>query len=116
MTTRPRLHTGSKARGLAAVALFGAMAAAFARARFGSAAGFPEGANITASIGYAMFDLDLGAVPAESFLVAFIVMAVALDVAIDGAVHLATREGEGDGGARADGGPATAGRDRGGED
>jgi NADH-quinone oxidoreductase subunit J len=96
MTTKPRLKLGSHlVPGLAAVALFGVMAAVFLQTSFGEAAGFPEGANITASIGYAMFNLDFGAVAGESFLVAFIIMAVALDVALDGAVHLAKRDDEG---------------------
>ncbi|SFL09823.1 NADH-quinone oxidoreductase subunit J [Halogranum rubrum] len=95
MTTKPRFKLGSHlVPGLAAVALFGVMAAVFLQTSFGDAAGFPEGANITASIGYAMFNLDFGAVSGEGFLVAFLIMAVALDVALDGAVHLAKRDDE----------------------
>ncbi|MGM0592092.1 MAG: proton-conducting membrane transporter [Halobacteriota archaeon] len=95
MTSRPELKLGSHLLpGLAAVALFAVMAVAFMRATFGDPQGFADGANITASIGYAMFDLDLGDVPAEGFLVAFITIAIVLDVALDGALHLAKREGE----------------------
>jgi NADH-quinone oxidoreductase subunit J len=106
VTTKPRLNTdASLSRGLAAVALFAVMAAAFLRAgaAFGAPAGFPADASITESIGYAMFNLDMGAVPGEGFLVAFILIAVVLDAALDGAVLLAKRDDEGavtDGGRR----------------
>jgi NADH-quinone oxidoreductase subunit J len=93
MTTKPELKLGSHlVPGLAAVGLFVVMAAAFLTATFPDPQGFGGDANITASIGYAMFNLDFGQVPGESFLVAFIIMAVALDVALDGAIHLAKRE------------------------
>ena len=93
MTTRPELRLGSHlVRGLAAVALFVVMAAVFVTAPFEAGQGFPSDANITASIGYAMFNLDLGSVPAEGFLVAFILIALALDVALDSALYLAKRE------------------------
>jgi len=97
MTTKPELNLGSHlVPGLAAAALFVVMAATILASSFPEPQGFAEGANITASIGYAMFNLDLGDVAGESFLVAFILIAVTLDVALDGAVHLATREdGEG---------------------
>lgn len=92
-TTRPRLKLGSHlVPGLAAVALFVVMAAAFVGAQFPQPQGFPADASITANIGYAMFNLDLGGIPAEGFLVVFVVIAVVLDVAIDAAVYLATRE------------------------
>ncbi|WP_049984870.1 NADH dehydrogenase [Halobellus rufus] len=107
MTTKPELKLGSHlVPGLAAAALFVVMAAAILSSSMPEPQGFAEGANITASIGYAMFNLDLGDVAGESFLVAFIVIAITLDVALDGAVHLARRE---DGGGRhlvADGGRA----------
>jgi NADH-quinone oxidoreductase subunit J len=96
MTTKPELKLGSHlVPGLAAVALFVVMAAVFLTASFPAPEGFPDGANITASIGYAMFNLDLGSVPGEGFLVAFIVIAVVLDAALDGAILLAKREEEG---------------------
>jgi NADH-quinone oxidoreductase subunit J len=93
MTTKPELKLGSHlVPGLAAVGLFVVMAATFIGASFPNPQGFAEGANITASIGYAMFNLDFGQVPGESFLVVFIIIAVTLDVALDGAVFLAKRE------------------------
>nr|WP_305882604.1 proton-conducting membrane transporter [Haloplanus ruber] len=81
--------------GLAAVALFVVIAVAVLRASFGDPQGFPSDGSITASIGYAMFNLDMGAVPGEGFLVAFIVIAIALDAALDGSILLAKREEEG---------------------
>ncbi|POG57508.1 proton-conducting membrane transporter [Haloferax sp. Atlit-12N] len=96
MTTKPQLKLGSHlVPGLAAVALFVVMAVVFVGASFPNPQGFAEGANITASIGYSMFNLDFGDVTGESFLVAFIVIAVTLDVALDGAIHLARREESG---------------------
>ncbi|PSQ42576.1 proton-conducting membrane transporter [Halobacteriales archaeon SW_7_68_16] len=94
--------------GLAAVALFAVMAVTFLTAPFGSAAGFPDGASITASIGYAMFNLGgiatEGTVSSEGFLVAFEIVDLVLVAALVAAVMLARREG-GDGGvALTDGG------------
>lgn len=94
MTTWPRLYGGEKAVGLLAVALFAFLSAVFLTAGFGDAAGI-EGA-ITASIGYAMFDLPGGDVGGEGFLVAFVTIAIVLDAALDGAVMLATRDDEGE--------------------
>ena len=93
MTTRPRLETNRRqAVGLLAFVLFAVLAAVFLTADLGSAQGFPGEGSITASIGYAMFNLDGGAYAAEGFLVAFIVIAVVLDAALDAAVMLARRE------------------------
>jgi len=93
VTTRPRLETNKRqAVGLLAFVLFAVMAAVFLAADLGSAQGFPGEGSITASIGYAMFNLDGGAYAAEGFLVAFIVIAVVLDAALDAAVMLARRE------------------------
>ena len=93
MTTKPELNLGSHLLpGVAAAALFVVMAATFLSASFPDPQGFAGGANVTASIGYAMFNLDLGDIQGESFLAAFIIIAITLDVALDGAVHLATRE------------------------
>ncbi len=51
--------------------------------------------SITESIGYAMFDLrSIQPLPAESFLVGFILIAVVLDAALEAAVHLAKRGSE----------------------
>lgn len=96
MTSRPRLKLGRHLLpGLAAVALFVVFAVAFLAANFPAPEGFGEG-SITASIGYAMFDLtDLAAHPVEGFLVSFITIAIVLDAALDGAVMLAKREDEG---------------------
>jgi len=82
--------------GVAAIALFVVLAAVFVGAPFGDAAGGFEGdAGVTASIGYSMFNIDApDAIPSEGFLVTFILIAVVLDAALDGAVMLATREEE----------------------
>lgn len=94
MTTKPRLRLGKHLLpGLAAVALFGVMAATILSASFGDPAGFGGPDSITRNIGYAMFDLTgLLEVPTEGFLVAFIVTALVLDAALEGAVYLAKRE------------------------
>ena len=93
MTSRPRLATDiNYVNGLAALALFVVMAYVFMTSDISGPAGFADG-SIVASIGYAMFDmLDQGAIEAEGFLVAFIVIALVLDAALDGAVMLARRE------------------------
>jgi len=83
--------------GLAAVALFGVLAVVFARASFGEAAGFAAGESVTASIGYALINVQHpDAIPSEGFLVAFLAIAVVLDAALDGAVLLARRDDEGE--------------------
>lgn len=98
MTTKPSLKLGSHlASGLAAVALFGVMAVVFLQTSFGEAAGFPKDASVTASIGYAMFNLDISQasqalVPSEGFLVAFEIIDIVLVAALVGAVMLARRE------------------------
>jgi NADH-quinone oxidoreductase subunit J len=97
VTTKPELDLGSHlVPGVAALALFVVMTATFVSAEFPAPQGFPGDANITASIGYAMFDLDFGSVPGESFLVAFLVIAIALDAALDGAIILGRRESDGE--------------------
>jgi NADH-quinone oxidoreductase subunit J len=93
VTTRPQLFVGRHLLGgLAAVGLLVMLLLAVATSEFGAPVGFPADASITANIGYALFALPIQTIPAESFLVALIVIAVALDVAIDGAVYLARRE------------------------
>ncbi|MFC7096629.1 proton-conducting membrane transporter [Halobaculum marinum] len=88
--SRPRLKLGGHlVPGLAAVALFVVLAIVFLQASFGEAQGFPEGASITAAIGYAMFNIDAGSVPGESMLVAFEIIDVVLVAALAGAVMLA---------------------------
>ncbi|UPM43147.1 NADH-quinone oxidoreductase subunit J family protein [Halocatena salina] len=95
MTTRPRLYLGRHLlSGLAAVALFVVMAAAFLSAQFPPVQGFESG-SVTASIGYALFDLS-GPIASEYFLVAFEVMGVLLVAALTGAVMLARRESDSD--------------------
>ena len=94
---------GSRSRGrlVPAVAvglLFAVLALTVLSADFGEVAAFPADASIVHNIGYALFNLgeyDLGSVPSEGFLAAFLIAAVALDVAVDGAVYLAKREEDG---------------------
>ncbi|WP_284013376.1 proton-conducting membrane transporter [Halobaculum litoreum] len=122
--SRPRLKRDfNPVPGLAAVALFAVLALVFLQASFGEAQGFEQGASITASIGYAMFNIDAGAisgavVSGEGFVVAFVLIAVALDVAIDGAVFLAKSEDEegGIGAVLTDGGREIREKLRGGDD
>lgn len=96
MTTRPELSTNVDVLpGLAALALFAAMAVTVLAATFEPAAGFESGAAITRSIGYALFNLDRPApvVEAEGFLLVFFVVAFVLDAALGAAVVLARRDG-----------------------
>jgi NADH-quinone oxidoreductase subunit J len=98
MTSKPRPidFDRSTIPGLAAFALFAVMATVFVTAEFGTAAGFPQGESIVAGIGNALLGItDSGMVP-ESFLVAFILIAIALDAALDGALLLAKRDGGGE--------------------
>ncbi|EMA60609.1 hypothetical protein [Halorubrum kocurii] len=97
-------NDGSRSRGrlVPAVAvglLFAIMALTVLSADFpAEAAAFPADASIVHNIGYALFNLgeyELGSVPSEGFLAAFLIAAVALDVAVDGAVYLAKREEDG---------------------
>jgi NADH-quinone oxidoreductase subunit J len=106
MTSRPRLHTsGKQLVGLVAFVLFGVLVAVFLTADFGTAETFAGAEDITAAIGYSLFDLDAGSIPAEGFLVSFLLIAVVLDAALDATVMLATRdEDEPDETAVADGG------------
>jgi NADH-quinone oxidoreductase subunit J len=96
MTTRPRLATDvNYVAGIAAVLLFAVFAVVFVGAGFPYAEGFGD-ASITASIGYAMFDmLDQASYETESFLVAFEIIDVVLVAALVGAVMLARREEDG---------------------
>ncbi|WP_071391232.1 hypothetical protein [Haloprofundus marisrubri] len=102
MTTKPQLNDDSNfLPGLAALGLFVVMAVVFLQAEFGAPEGFPADVSIVASIGYAMFDISADQlqqqiVSAEGFLAAFLIMAIALDVAIDAAVYLAKREEAGE--------------------
>ncbi|WP_331236545.1 proton-conducting membrane transporter [Natronorarus salvus] len=93
MTTRPRLNLGNHLlSGIAAVALFALLAAVFLTSTFPEPQGFPADAHITAAIGFAMFDIPAGDVPAEGFIASFFIIAIVLDAALDGAVMLARRD------------------------
>ncbi len=102
--------------GIVAVALFGVLAVVFLGASFQNPAGFQNGANITASIGYAMFNIvsveGQNIVSSEGFLIAFEIIDLVLVAALVAAVMLARREG---GGVfsplRTDGGKDTGGDD-----
>ncbi|MFC6975722.1 proton-conducting membrane transporter [Halomicroarcula sp. GCM10025709] len=105
MTTKPELTTeGNFTAGLAAVALFLVLGGVFLTASFPTPVGFPESAAVTKSLGAAMFDIapsaimgeNQAAVDGEGFIVAFLVIGVLLDAALDGAVMLAKREDEGE--------------------
>ena len=111
----PSRNEGGSSRIVAAVAvgaLFALMAITAITAEFEEAAGFPEGESVVHNIGYALFNLGdhgVATIPSEGFLAAFLIVAVALDVAVDGAIYLAKREEDGSiisavGGAFTDGG------------
>jgi NADH-quinone oxidoreductase subunit J len=92
-------ETGSRGQLVPAAAvglLFAVMVVTVRSAEFGTeAAGFPEDASVVHNIGYALFNLGeygVATIPSEGFLAAFLIAAVALDVAVDGAVYLAKRE------------------------
>ncbi|MES3160235.1 MAG: hypothetical protein PPP55_01525 [Halorubrum sp.] len=82
----------------AAVTLvFGVMAATIVGAGFGEFDTF-AGESVVHNIGYALFNLtgyEVSTIPSEGFLAAFLIVAVALDVAVDGAIYLAKREEDG---------------------
>mgnify|MGYP006300281721 CR=1 FL=1 len=127
MPTRPRAKIGRHMLpGLAAAALFVGMATVFMRAQFPDAlldsVGFDG--SVTASIGYALFDLTgtmdgnvEGVIASDGFLAAFEIIDVVLVAALVAAVMLARRE---EGGslrtAIADGGRKLLGDDEGGEE
>ncbi|MGM0371817.1 MAG: proton-conducting membrane transporter [Halobacteriota archaeon] len=96
MTTRPEISTNIDVLpGIAALALFAAMAVAILTADFGAIVGFESAAEITRSIGYALFNLDRGTpvVGGEGFLLPFFVVAFVLDAALGAAVMLSRRDG-----------------------
>ena len=100
MTSGPRMHDPSKMLpGVVALALFVVLAVVFLGASFGAPQGFPNGANITASIGYAMFNIfnvdGQNLVQSEGFLIAFEIIDLVLVAALAAAVMLARREGDG---------------------
>lgn len=94
MTSRPRLATEklNPVQGLAAVALFIVLAVVFVMAQFGPSTGFSPDASITASIGYALFNLAGADIASEGMLAAFEIIDVVLVAALVGAVLLARRE------------------------
>ena len=104
MTTGPKLRLGKTlVPGLLAVGLFGVMAlitlnAAFEPMTAAAGAGFPADVSITAELGYALFGFDelqqIGGT--EPFLAAVLLVAVALDAALDASLVLAKREEEGE--------------------
>jgi NADH-quinone oxidoreductase subunit J len=96
VSSRPRLRLGSHLLpGLVAVALFVVFAAVFLTSSFDAPTGFPGGGSVTASIGYALFNLDGGAYPSEGFLIAFEIIDLALVAALVAAVMLAKTEENG---------------------
>jgi NADH-quinone oxidoreductase subunit J len=98
--SRPRFNLGRHTvPGVVAVALFGVMAWVFLGASFGDAAGFPDGVSVVGTIGYALLDANPTDIPTEGFMASLILIALVLDAALDGAIHLARREDEADGGA-----------------
>ena len=108
MTSRPeRVPLGKNLLpGLAAVALFVLMAAVFVTAdttALTQSWGFPQGASVVGSIGAALIGIE-SAIPTESFVVALLIIAIALDAALDGALMLAKRDEESGGEPVADGG------------
>jgi len=81
---------------IAVTALFAVIASTVLAAEFTEAAGFPAGEPIIHNLGYALFNLgSVASIPSEGFLAAFLIVAVALDVAVDGAIYLARREDDG---------------------
>jgi NADH-quinone oxidoreductase subunit J len=114
VTTSPRLVPLDRSllSGLAAVALFVLIAAVALTGDYAEIIadfGFPAGESVVAAIGAALIGID-AAIPVESFVVALIVIAIALDAALDGSIMLAKRDEEEDAETAADGG-----RSRGGE-
>ena len=93
--SKPEIRGGSRLLpGLIAVALFGVLAWVFLTASFEPPAGF-EG-SVVEGIGYALLNITVDGVPySEGFLAAFILIALVLDAALDGAIMLARRDEEG---------------------
>lgn len=102
--SRPRLRTeGDLLPGLAAVALFVVFAAVFLTTSLPEPTGFGEDAALMKSLGAALLGIEASAivsegtaVPSEGFLVPFVIIAVALDAALDGSLMLARREESGE--------------------
>lgn len=95
MTTRPRLRVGRHlVPGLAAIALFAVLVIVILQSTFEDPLGFPAEESIIANIGFALLNIEAGAIEVEGFLVAFLAIAVVLDAALSGAVMLADRDEE----------------------
>lgn len=92
--SRPRLAADLRAsHGVAALALFAVLAAVFVTAELPAPAGFEAGLSVMNGIGYALFDLgEQSGLVTEGFLVSFVLIAVVLDAALDGAIMLAREE------------------------
>lgn len=95
MTTKPQPIDLDRSAipGLAAFALFVVMATVFVTAEFGTPTGFPAEESVVGGIGDALLGITNANFVPEGFLVAFIVIAIALDAALDGALMLAKRDG-----------------------
>jgi len=101
MTTRPELIDTDRSLlpGLVAVAVFGLFAAVVLSAEFAVVEGFTDGGiSIVEDIGYALIGSPgEGTIEGtEDFLVAFLLVAVLLDAALDGALMLAKRDDGGE--------------------
>ena len=98
MTTRPEFATDIDVLpGLVAVGLFGVIAAISLGATFTGAAGFETDAAITATMGYALIDIQSAtSVSTEGFMAALYIIAFVLDAALTAAVMLARRADGGD--------------------
>jgi NADH-quinone oxidoreductase subunit J len=80
----------------AVTGLFAVLAATTFSAGFGDATGFPADVSVVHNVGYALFNItEVASIPSEGFLAAFLIVAVALDVAVDSAIYLARREDDG---------------------
>ena len=98
MTTRPQFRIGPHLLpGLVAVGTAAFMLLVVLRSDLGESAGFPADESIIENIGFALLNIDAGAIPAEGFLVAFIAIAIVLDAALSGAVMLGMRDNDGGG-------------------
>lgn len=118
MTSKPNIKRDlDVVSGLAALALFVVMVAVFLTATFDAPVGFEEGASITASLGYAMFNITGGFVPiaGEGMLAVFLIIALVLDAALEGAIMLARRETDAEQEPISDGGRPTDRESTGGE-
>jgi NADH-quinone oxidoreductase subunit J len=97
--SRPRLKLGPHlARGLPALVLFVIFALGVLGRDLGQLFDSDPltGADVTEVIGLALLNIEDPNLPgAEGFLPALILLALVLDAALDGAVHLASREDEG---------------------